>query len=261
MFRLFFSGRRLWMTLLVLVGAGLLCWLGTWQLDRHNQRAARNQLINERMALPPLTLDAGSVALDELDYRRVLLRGEFDPSQEVLLRNRAYNGATGYHLLTPLRLSGGEAAVLVNRGWVPLSAEDPAERARYAPPAGEVTLEGVARRSQEETGGPQDPPTGPERPRLATWFRVNIPRIQQQVDYPLLPLFVEQQPDPALSSGPPFPAATTDLGLGSHLGYAFQWFAFALILLVGYVALIYRQVRGAPTVHDSRRAPPAEGAL
>nr|PZN21258.1 MAG: SURF1 family protein [Chloroflexota bacterium] len=246
MLKLFLTGRRLWMTLVVLLGVALLCRLGIWQLDRHAQRAARNQLINERMALPPLPLDGSPVSPDELDYRWVQVRGVFDPQAEVLLRNRSYNGATGYHILTPLRISGSDAAVLVDRGWVPLSATDPDVRREFAPPAGEVTLEGVARRSQEDMAGPQDPPTGPERPRLDAWFRVDIARIEQQTGYPLLPVFIEQQPDPDAPPGPPFPAATTDLGLGSHLGYAFQWFSFALILLVGYVVVILRHSRPAP---------------
>jgi len=31
------------------------------------------------------------------------------------------------------------------------------------------------------------------------------------------------------------------MGQGSHLGYTFQWFAFAVILLVGYVVVLGRR--------------------
>jgi cytochrome oxidase assembly protein ShyY1 len=34
-----------------------------------------------------------------------------------------------------------------------------------------------------------------------------------------------------------------ELGAGSHLGYAVQWFAFAVIAIVGLVALLYRAGR------------------
>ncbi|MEN9935051.1 MAG: hypothetical protein RLZZ387_1630 [Chloroflexota bacterium] len=246
MLKLLFTGRGLLATVVVLIGVAFLCHLGLWQLDRHFQRAALNQRVVERMALPPTDLDP-ALPPEELDYRHVTVRGVFDPSQEVLLRNRSYAGATGYHVLTPLRLSDGSGTVLVDRGWVPLSAEDPEQRARYAPPAGEVVIDGVARQSQSGIGGPEDPPTGPLMPRLEAWFRVDIERIEQQTGYPLLPVFVEQQPVQGDAVEPPIPVATEDLGLGSHLGYSFQWFAFAAILVGTYLALVYRQSQGVPS--------------
>lgn len=242
MIKKLFTGRGLLATLAVVAGVVFLCRLGFWQLGRHAQRAAENQRIIEQMALPAVPLDPAASA-EELDYRRVEVRGVFDPAQEVLLRNREYGGATGYHILTPLRLSDGAGAVLVDRGWVPLSAQNPAARAQYAPPAGEVRVEGVARRSQSNMAGPEDPPTGPLMPRLDAWFRVDIERIQEQTGYPLLPVFVAQQPVPGQEPEPPIPVATESLGIGSHLGYAIQWFAFAAILPVTYLAVVFKQTK------------------
>jgi surfeit locus 1 family protein len=147
----------------------------------------------------------------------------------------------GVHLITPLRLSGSGAAVLVDRGWIPLEQSSPEQRRAFAVP-GEVVVQGVARLSQQNSFGPVDPPLGPDRPRLDAWFRVDIQRIQQQVGYPLLPVFVEQQPAPG---DPELPrrVATTDLGEGPHFGYALQWFAFAIILLGGYLALVLNRGR------------------
>ena len=56
-----------------------------------------------------------------------------------------------------------------------------------------------------------------------------------------MPVFVELQPIEGAQPQLPIPSKTESLGLGSHLGYAFQWFSFALILLVGYVILMYRK--------------------
>src|SRR5262249_51205709 len=112
--------------------------------------------------------------------------------------------------------------------------------------AGAISVEGIARLSQENAAGPRDPPLEPDQARLDAWFRVDIPRIQAQMGYPLLPLFVEQQP--ALGD-PPLPrrVPTTDLGEGPHLVYAIQWFAFAIILLAGYLAFTHQQMHRAPT--------------
>lgn len=245
MIKLLFRGRRLWMTLAVLAGGLVLARLGIWQLDRLAQRRAINAAIQARQAQPPAPLNAALAQDTTQEYRRVELRGVFDQSQEIVQRNRTLGGASGVHVLTPLRLSGApgdQPAVLVDRGWLPLGQADAAARAAYAAPGGEVTLLGQIRRSQADFGGPDDPPLSAERPRLDAWFHVDIPRIAQQTGYPLLPVFVEQLPapgDPELPKRDPL----TDLGEGPHLGYAIQWFAFALILLAGYLAINYQRRR------------------
>lgn len=244
MLKTLFSGRQLRLTLVVLAGVVVLCRLGIWQLDRLAQRRAQNALINAQIAAPAMPLDGTPIDPNALDYRHVSVRGVYDSAQEIVLRNRARDGVPGVDLITPLRLIGSDQAVLVDRGWVPLEQSSPAARRAFAEP-GEVTVEGVARRAQIYAGGPVDPPLSPDRRRLDAWFRVDIPRIQQQLGYPLLAVFIEQQPAP---SDPPLPqrVSTTDLGEGPHLGYAIQWFAFATILLVGYIAFVYQRSRRVP---------------
>jgi surfeit locus 1 family protein len=243
MLRTFFSGRQLWMTLLVIVGALVLGRLGIWQLDRLAQRRAFNTSLNTRMAQPAIALTGAATDIDALEYRRVEVRGVYDPTQEIVLRNRELNGVAGVHVLTPLRISGSDMAMLVDRGWIPREQADPAARSGFAAPPGELLISGIARRSQDESaGGPQDPPLGPDRKRLDAWFHVDTARIQQQIGYPLMPIFIEQQPAP---DAPVLPrrVVTTDLGEGPHLGYAIQWFGFAIILVVGYIAFVSTQAR------------------
>jgi surfeit locus 1 family protein len=244
-----FAGRRRWMTLLVIAGALLCGRLGIWQLDRLAQRRALNASIDARMAQALLPLTGAPLDPEALDYRQVEVRGVYDPAQEILLRNRELDGVPGVHVVTPLRLSDGglstdsgpAVAVLVDRGWLPLDRSSPEARRAFDQP-GEVVVRGIARRSQEGSGGPQESPLGPGQTRRDAWFRLDIPRIEQQLGYRLLPLFVEAQPAPG-DAALPRRTPTTDLGEGPHLGYAIQWFAFAMILLVGYAAFVYQGMR------------------
>ena len=242
MLAIFFKGRGLIATIVVLLGVALLCNLGIWQWNRHVQREALNRKIEARMREPALILDGSAVDPQALDYRQVELRGVYDPTQEILLRNRSYEEETGFDVITPLHITGSDKVVLVDRGWIPLTESLPESRKAFQVP-GEVQIQGVARATQPYTAGsgPADPPLSPERPRLDAWFRVDIDRIQQQIKEPLLPVFVELQPIEGAQPQLPIPSKTESLGLGSHLGYAFQWFSFALILLVGYVILMYRK--------------------
>ncbi len=238
MVRYLLTGKRLIATLLVLTGAVALCGLGLWQLDRHAQRAALNARIIAGLAQSPVPLETVN-DLQSLDYRPVTVRGVFDPTHEVLLRNRSLNGVTGYHVITPLRLSGRNEAVLVDRGWIPLTEASPEARRRFAPASVEVLVTGIARQPETFAGGPKDPPLTSERPRLDAWFRVDVARIQEQTPYPLLPVFIEVQPFPDAPFTLPQPVPPPEPEQGPHLGYAIQWFAFAIILVVGY--LVFQQ--------------------
>ena len=228
--------------LIVVLALGLVA-LGFWQLSRLAQRRAQNAVITARLAAPPVDLNpAPPAGLPE--YQPVRLRGTYDFSHEVVLRNRAHLDAPGVHVLTPLRLTGSDQAVLVDRGWIPYQQAAPEDRSAYQWPAGEVSLDGLVRPAQQRESGflPVDQPLSAERPRLDAWFRVDLPRIQAQVPYPLLPYFVEA----AAGADPqrlPISGGELDLSNGPHLGYALQWFAFAVILVVGSLAL-WRQQRG-----------------
>ncbi len=227
---------------LITVLAVVLVALGFWQLDRLALRRALKAVITARLAGAPVELDPAPPA-DLPEYQPVRLRGTYDFAQEIVLRNRSHLDAPGVHVLTPLRLAGSEQSVLVDRGWIPYEQAAPEDRAPYQRPAGEVTVEGIVRPAQQREYAflPADPPLSADRPRLDAWFRVDVPQMQAQMPYPLLPYYVEAAPgaDPRRL---PVSGYAVDLTTGPHLGYAIQWFAFAAILVVGSVAL-WRQRR------------------
>lgn len=241
MLRLLFTGRRLWLTLFVILAALVCCRLGFWQIDRLQQRQARNALINARMAQPEVSLEQVPNSPDDYEYLPVVVRGVYDTEQEVLQRLRELDGVPGMNVITPLRVSGTDRVVLVDRGWLPLSLTDRESRKEYAE-TGEVEVHGIVRRSQAGIGGPKDPPLREGETRRDAWFRVDVEAIEQQVGYPLEPFYIVQQPRP---DDPFLPArtATTDTGSGPHLNYIIQWFGFAVILLVGYPILLMRSQR------------------
>lgn len=218
--------------------------LGFWQLARLEERRAANA---ERLAIldqNPATLTGDVADPAALAGRKVRLRGVYLGDDSVVLRGRkSGSGVEGVHLLTPLRLAGGERAVLVDRGWLPASQRSPAALAAYAV-GREVELEGIARAPQVRPDSPLAPIDAPlpGEERIAAWVRVDVAAIQAQVDAPLLPLYVEALPGPG---DPPLPrpADPRQLDEGPHLGYALQWFAFAAMLGVVYAALIRQELR------------------
>jgi len=144
-----------WLRALLLAGIPAavvgMAGLGAWQLTRLQARRALNAEIRLRLAAPLLEITAATLTgTAALEYRPVVVRGVYDFSQEIVLRNRAHEGAPGVHVITPLRITGGPAAVLVDRGWIPYEASSPSARAAYQTPTGAVVVEGILRAKMGE---------------------------------------------------------------------------------------------------------------
>lgn len=251
--RLLFSRRWWWVTLLVIVGVGVLVRLGIWQLNRLQERRAANAQLVAQLNAPPLNLnEAGAQDLDltAMADRRVTVRGEYDLSQQLLLALQNYEGATGGHLLTPLRIDGSERAILIDRGWIPEEALAPTAWDQFDV-TGMVTVTGRVRLT--ETARNAAPPDTPQ----TEWYRVNVEAIERQMPYELLPVYVLQEPPPEGDDSQPIRvAAEIDLSEGPHLSYAIQWFLFSLMLGAGYVYYVRRHRAGRE--QDSSAAPAAE---
>jgi surfeit locus 1 family protein len=72
--------------------------------------------------------------------------------------------------------------------------------------------------------------------------RVDIERIQQQIPFPLLPMYLVALGERGSQLPVPVEAPTFDDD-GPHLAYAIQWFSFLVIGIVGYAFLMRRSLR------------------
>ncbi len=234
---LLFVPRRLPQTLLVLLVAAMMVGLGLWQLQRRAARLERNELVQQRMAQPPVEINATVSNPDELAYRPATVSGSFDYDNQLLLRNRTREGRPGFHLLTPLRVSD-DTAVLIDRGWIPYEQGLSDEWRSYRGPAEAQQVRGLIRPSQTQ------PSNLAGSGRQDAWLAVDTQRMAQQLPYRLLPIYVEQSPEPG---APELPWRSNQVLLdqGRHLGYAIQWFSFAAILLIGYSVAVMRREQDA----------------
>lgn len=235
-------------TILVLVAAGVMVRLGIWQLDRLQQRKAFNARALAYQDQPPLELDDAAFQEDlyEMEYREVTVTGEYDYAAEVAWRNQIwYTGEAteyGVHLLTPLHVKGSDRVILVDRGWVSNEYADPETWGKFAEP-GEVTVQGVIRRGQQESKliGVPDPTLMPGQERLDTWNFINLERIGAQMDASLPEVYIEELPPVGEQELPYKLVEEIEIDNGPHLSYAIQWFSFSAILLVGYPVFVKRQ--------------------
>src|ERR671915_141075 len=108
---------RPWIPLVAAVVVAAVCVrLGLWQLDRLEQRQARNATIAAAFREAPIA--AETAIRDSVPrFRRVTVIGQWDYSRESTVGGRTRSGSPGVHVITPVTLADG-ATILVNRGWV-----------------------------------------------------------------------------------------------------------------------------------------------
>lgn len=237
---------RRWLGLLaaaVAVAVGCVL-MGLWQLDRLQERHARNDLLTRNLAAAPAPVDrllaVGRGPAPDQEYRRVRAVGRYDPGAQLLVRLRPFEGRVGYYVLTPLVTDPGPA-LLVNRGWLP----DPGSAATPAvpaPPAGPVTV--VARvRPSEPASTTGTPPPGQVS-------RIHVPSIAADLPYEVYGGYADLAAQRPATTPAPRLLPQPEPSEGPHLAYAFQWFVFAALALGGYVVLARREAA------DRRAGPP-----
>ena len=218
---------------LVLVALGIL--LGNWQVRRAAEKTALQARLTQRSALPPLVLDGKPVDPAAVEYRRVIVTGEFVPNWPLFLDNRPFEGRTGFIVLMPFKIAGGDDVVLVARGWVP---RDPAvhDKVPQVPaPAGRTTIEGLAilhpARVMELGKAP------PPRPG-AIVQNVDPAGFAQASGLRTLPVLVEQTSPDGTGLTRKWPAPAVDVD--RNKGYAFQWYALAAMAFLFFVITGFR---------------------
>jgi cytochrome oxidase assembly protein ShyY1 len=217
----------------------ILASLGIWQLQRAEEKRAIETILRERGNGEPLWVGDTQLQVPDSEYRRGVAQGQFDNKYTMFLDNQIYQGRAGYYVLTPLRLTRGKSAILVNRGWVPSSSYRQQLPQVDDTPHSLVTVRGTLRRPLQAPfflGGKESWKSA-DWPKLIQY--VDIKKLQLEVGYPLQPLVLQlasDEPYGFVRQWPGFAASAQQ-----HIAYAIQWFAMALIAVVLFIVLRRRE--------------------
>lgn len=219
----------------------LFCSLGIWQLHRAEQKRALAAELAQRLEMPALPLSGEFPGASELEYRKVSVHGRFLPDRSILIENRKYMGKTGFHLITPMQLAGESRIVLINRGWIP---QDHDATGVSSEP---VSINGEVRIPQKPALELQTVPAmGTETPH---WPYLTLEHYREWSGLEVLPFMVLQTGEDEEGFVRLWPKPEADDGM--HIGYAIQWFAFALIAVLIWLRLSLRRelpnTEGSPT--------------
>ncbi|XP_014247599.1 surfeit locus protein 1 [Cimex lectularius] len=221
-----------WFILLVPVGTFAL---GTWQVKRKKWKENLIEKITTKTNQPSIPLPADDSELEGLEYRKVIVTGTFDHSQEMYLGPRSClvegeskfnnklvssrsNNAAGYLVITPFILSDTKEKILVNRGWVPYSLKNP-EKRKAGQIQEEVTLEGVLRVSEPP---PSYMPLNKMDVRV--WFARDVELMAETVQS--RPVYIDATAESTVDGGP-IGGQTRSSLRNEHLSYIFTWYALS----------------------------------
>lgn len=223
---------------IAVIAAAICIRLGFWQLDRREMRLASNSMIAGRADLPTIQVTRLTGDTSTTRFRRVVVSGTPDFENEILLTHRGHNGSPGLDIITPVRIAGQDSAVLVNRGWV------------YSPDGMSIELERWRETDTTFTGYvdsfERSTPADSVRGRGIRWMDHGA--ISRALPYPVRPFYVVALADTAAAVEATSAAPRVvrlqppKLAEGPHLSYAFQWFGFATIALVGAAIVAARSM-------------------
>lgn len=222
------------------VVAGVCVRLGVWQTSRLSQRRTHNATLLSRLSAP--IVSTGTLGADTAagHFRRTSVSGVFLHDRELAWGPRMNDGSPGVHLLTPMRTSDGDL-VVVDRGWV------------YSPDARTVdftrwregdssSVTGYLETWSQPCAGPA---AGCADSGARALRRLDQATVERLVGARVAPFLLMQTSDSAYKpDSVPVRATIPILDEGPHRGYAFQWFGFAIVSLVGGVALARRERSG-----------------
>lgn len=235
-------------TLLCLITLPVLLSLGVWQLDRAAEKRARQEALDTVRAQPPASLP-GEAVESLAEHRRLLLQGHYWPGTNWLLDNRQRDGRVGYEVVTPFELTDGRV-LLVNRGWI-AAGSSRSERPDPPVPEGEQTL-------FADWQKPSDHPLLDGSHLPEGWPKVilaiDIEAIAETLEQPLLDHYAR------IDDASPGALATAwqdfEISSAKHLGYAFQWFAMALAVVIWFIYIhtsLRKRRRESTTANSAER--------
>jgi surfeit locus 1 family protein len=228
-------------TILVVLFVPALTYLGFWQLDRAEQKEKllefyeqQSELVHSPLA--ELNQDA------KTKYRNVKVAGNYDIDHYWLLDNQPRQGKPGYEVIMPFSFNdkaGNERTLLVNRGWIKAEVnrsrlpliETTAKQVVISGYLYPLLINAVIQHSQSDLDV-----EWPKRvlqldnQAATTALNKKIDAMMLRIDEDSVGSYITHWP--VINTQP-----------AKHQGYAVQWFAMSIALVLLYGWLLFREIK------------------
>jgi surfeit locus 1 family protein len=213
----------------------LFCSLGTWQLHRYHAKQVLMKTYEERLHALPKPFELLSGNIEDFQFQPVVVQGEWTHTFSMFIQ-QMHQGQPGFEVITPLRVMSSQKWLLVDRGWIP-KAKDRSIPS-FMPISGKLQLLGYIKLVDEHRfmlgKNIMDANVKP-------WVmqKIDIDELRKLTKHDFYPFMLRLDPEESYGFVRDWAISVTLPE--RHLLYAFQWFALAIIVLVGYCVFIYSE--------------------
>lgn len=219
-----------WGMFLLTLGAVILFMqLGFWQLARADEKKQMIAAVDVLSKQQPI--DWGATHRLPKQYQRLHVQGHFLPTV-FLLDNQHYRHQLGYDVLSPLLLDNGKV-VLVDRGWV-VANQDHRELPSIKIPNQLIDLVGSAYYPSDKTWVLGQVLEKKDK-NMAIIEQIDMPIIRQFLLKSVYPFIIRLSPQAEHGFVRDWPVVA--MSIERHFGYALQWFAIALVIIILFIVL------------------------
>ncbi|MEJ6607262.1 MAG: SURF1 family protein [Candidatus Planktophila sp.] len=208
-------------------------WASQWQFQRGIDRHDRNSQIKAQLQLPTISLDDVDRNLDEYEWRSVKTSGTFDTGEQILLKNRYFEGVYGYEVLTRFEMLDGRM-IWVDRGWVKAGKDALTPPVVTAVPAGQVDIQARLRLDRSLPQGAFF--------ALPSNAQTMISKLNAQSSTDSEGFYLDLINGSIDFLTPAAPAQVPELSDGPHLAYSLQWIFFAGLVIYGRILIRRGQI-------------------
>ena len=199
--------------------------LGIWQLSRNDYKHTLQQERTAAIAASPLLIsEAVGRHIEELEYHRLVLEGEWDYGHIQIITNRTRYGLRGEELYVPLIPKGGGPAILVNRGWYPSPERTYVLNTLESNTPDNGLILGQLKSGRTSTAN-------------GIWIRFDLNSIAAELPYDVAPFRVlagelRSVPYQRLPNKLPVTGYQGYRSTTPHMQYALTWFGLAITLVI-----------------------------
>lgn len=210
----------------------LLLTLACWQLHRADYKKQLLEQFQHREINPLLTLDELPTQLNAVLYRRLEVRGHFDPAHQFLIMNQFWNHQLGYHVITPFIVDDQTKVLLIHRGWIPQKN------------SGDIPQIPTSQETITLTGIIDIPPSkrfilGENFLDTNSWpmliQKIDFAKISGLLNNPVYSFILRMETNSENAFKTDWQPVV--MPPSRHIAYALQWLGLAIVFIIGFITL------------------------
>jgi surfeit locus 1 family protein len=226
-------------TLTAVLLAAVMLRCSYWQWERYLQKKELVESYRGHSSSTPLPLPQTEEELAKTINRKVVAKGRYDFTRQMLIANRRHASGPGYWLITPFLPENSNTSILVSRGFIPYAEGNSGKLDQYNFNSEEelqaVLKEGVAPKSFLGCTGPKSAKKAKNSNFTQTWFYPEVDSMAAQLPYPVERLYYVQRLGPPPHGEFPAEAVSIEVPPSTHFGYFIEWILLALATLAAAI--------------------------